>query len=274
LESGFFRWHPIIKIPVVNIGPGVNLMSAKVVEFKTQNLKQKEKERIILSYLNVVKIVAKKIYQKLPSNYELDDLISCGTLGLMDAIEKYDPAKGVKFKTYAEYRIKGQILDELRALDWASRATRDKIKNFEKVEAELQVSLGREVTCGDMCGALELKKSEYFKLLERIRPVQTISINPAVSGEFTSAPVLVDEREVADPYGNVEKNNVREIIREKIESLPTNEGKVLSLYYFEEKTMREISRELKVTESRVSQLHNSSMERLKKRVVDSELVAA
>ena len=258
----------------MKFGPGVRFMSAKVVEFKTQNLKKKDKERIILSYLNVVKIVAKKIYQKLPSSYELDDLISCGTLGLMDAIEKYDPSKGVKFKTYAEYRIKGQILDELRALDWASRATRDKIKNFEKVEAQLQESLGREVTCGDMCGALELKKKEYFKLLERIRPVQTISLNPASTGEFSGAPELVDEKETADPFENVRKNNVRELIQEKISSLPVNEGKVLSLYYFEEKTMREISKELKVTESRVSQLHHSSMARLKKKVADSELNAA
>jgi len=249
-------------------------MNAKVVEFKPQKLKGQDKDRVIISYLNVVTIIAKKIYQKLPSNYELDDLISCGTLGLMDAIEKYDPAKGVKFKTYAEYRIKGQILDELRALDWASRATRDKIKNFEKVEAQLQESLGREITCGDMCSALEIKQNDYFKLLERIRPVQTISLNPAVGGECFAAPVLVDQRESADPFENVKKNNVREIIREKIETLPENEGKVLSLYYFEEKTMREISKELKVTESRVSQLHHSSMARLKKKVAESELMAA
>lgn len=249
-------------------------MNAKVVEFKPQKLKKKDKERIIVSYLETVKIIAKKIYLKLPSNYELDDLISCGTIGLMDAIEKYDPAKGVKFKTYAEYRIKGQILDELRALDWASRATRDKIKNFEKVESQLQESLGRKVTCGDMCGALKLKKSEYFKLLERIRPVQTVSLNPGEGEDSARVPDIVDQSEAHDPFINANKNNVRDFVRKKIDSLPENEGKVLSLYYFEEKTMREISKELKVTESRVSQLHHSSMARLKKRVSNSELKIA
>lgn len=249
-------------------------MGAKVVEFKPKKLKQKEKDKLIVSYMNVVKIIAKKIYMKLPSNYELDDLISVGVIGLMDAIEKYDPKQGVKFKTYAEYRIKGQILDELRALDWASRATRDKIKNVEKVNESLMSELGREVTETELCKALKLKKTDFFRLMQRIQPVQTISLTPTEVGEGAAPGILLaltDDSSVSDPYECALKNNMKEVLKERIHDLPENEGKVLSLYYFEEKTMKEISEVLKVTESRVSQLHQTSIVRLKKRVKSIDL---
>lgn len=252
-------------------------MTAKIVEFKPKKMSAGEKEKLILSYMKVVKIISKKIYMKLPSSYELDDLISCGTIGLMDAVEKYDPKQGVKFKTYAEYRIRGQILDELRALDWASRATRDKIKNVEKIGESLMSELGREATDKEMCKALEINESEYFRLMQRVQPVQTFSLTPEDVG-FKGVPglqaALTDSSEQVDPYECAEKNNIREIIRKRIEDLPDNEGKVLSLYYFEEKTMREISEVLNVTESRVSQLHQTSMSRLKKRVKNQDLQVA
>jgi len=252
-------------------------MTAKIVEFKPKKMSRVEKEKLILSYMKVVKIISKKIYMKLPSSYELDDLISCGTIGLMDAVEKYDPKQGVKFKTYAEYRIRGQILDELRALDWASRATRDKIKNVERVGEGLMNELGREATDKEMCNALEINENEYFRLMQRVQPVQTFSLTPeevGANGVPGLQAALTDSSEQVDPYECAEKNNIREVIRKRIDDLPDNEGKVLSLYYFEEKTMREISQVLKVTESRVSQLHQTSMSRLKKRVKNQDLQVA
>lgn len=253
-------------------------MGAKVVAFKPSKLRRAEKEKLILSYMPVVKIIAKKIYMKLPASYELDDLISVGTIGLMDAIEKYDPKQEVKFKTYAEYRIRGQILDELRALDWASRATRDKIKNVEKINDHLRSELGREVTDLELCKALKLKQKDYFQLMQRIQPVQTLSLTPCETGEIKTLPglqaALTDDSCESDPYECAEKNNMKEVIRKRIDDLPENEGKVLTLYYFEEKTMKEISEVLQVTESRVSQLHQTSMVRLKKRVKTNDLEAA
>lgn len=250
-------------------------MTAKIVEFKPGQLKQKEKDKLILKYLDVVKIIAKKIYLKLPSSYELDDLISVGTIGLMDAIEKYDPSQEVKFKTYAEYRIRGQILDELRALDWASRATRDKMKEVEKMNKNLTLELGRECTETELRSALNLKKKDFFSLMQRIQPVQTYSLTPSEVGE-ASIPglqsALTDNRDEVNPYVCAEFQNMREVVRNRIKDLPENEGKVLSLYYFEEKTMREISQILEVTESRVSQLHQSSIVRLRKRVQTKDLV--
>lgn len=249
-------------------------MTAKIVEFKPSQLRKREKDKLIMSYMNVVKIIAKKIYMKLPSNYELDDLISVGTIGLMDAIDKYDPAQEVKFKTYAEYRIRGQILDELRSLDWASRATRDKIKAVEKMNKDLKMELGRECTEKELRSALNLKKGDFFRLMQRIQPVQTYSLSPSDSGE-PSLPglqvALTDHSDKTDPYACAEVQNMKEVIKERIEDLPENEGKVLSLYYFEEKTMKEISQILDVTESRVSQLHQSSISRLKKRVRSQDL---
>ncbi|MCF8059566.1 MAG: FliA/WhiG family RNA polymerase sigma factor [Bacteriovoracaceae bacterium] len=252
-------------------------MVAKIVEFKPSKLKQKEKDKLIVSYMDIVKIIAKKIYMKLPASYELDDLISVGTIGLMDAIDKYDPKQGVKFKTYAEYRIRGQILDELRSLDWASRATRDKIKNVERVNENLKSELGRDVTDLELCKALKLKQKDYFRLLQRIQPVQTFSLTPSELGE-SSLPgleiALADNRNNCDPYESAEVNNMKEVLKMRIEDLPETEGKVLSLYYFEEKTMKEISEVLNVTESRVSQLHQTSIIRLKKRVKSIDLEAA
>lgn len=250
---------------------------AKVLEFAPAKLKQNEKDKLIMTYMNVVKIVAKKIYMKLPASYELDDLISCGVIGLIDAVEKYDPKQGVKFKTYAEYRIRGQILDELRALDWASRATRDKIKSVEKVSENLKSELGRDATDSEVCKALNMKKNEYFRLMQRIQPVQTFSLIPGDNGQNQLPGLqaaLTDESPNIDPFETAAKNNVRQVIRDKIDSLPENEGKVLSMYYFEEKTMREISKALDVTESRVSQLHQSSVARLRKRVDKTAVDAA
>lgn len=252
-------------------------MVAKIVEFKPSKLKQKEKDKLIVSYMDIVKIIAKKIYMKLPASYELDDIISVGTIGLMDAIDKYDPKQGVKFKTYAEYRIRGQILDELRSLDWASRATRDKIKNVERVNENLKSELGRDVTDLELCKALKLKQKDYFRLLQRIQAVQTFSLTPSELGE-SSLPgleiALADNRNNCDPYECAEVNNMKEVLKMRIEDLPETEGKVLSLYYFEEKTMKEISEVLNVTESRVSQLHQTSIIRLKKRVKSIDLEAA
>ncbi len=250
---------------------------AKVLEFAPGKLKKQDKDKIIVSYLEVVKIIAKKIYMKLPSNYELDDLISCGMIGLIDAIEKYDPAQGVKFKTYAEYRIRGQILDELRSLDWASRATRDKIKSVEKVSQDLKVSLGRDATDQEVCEAMNMDTGDFFKLMQRIQPVQTFSLIPGDNSQ-NQVPglqiALTDESPHIDPFESASLNNIREHIRDKIDSLPENEGKVLSMYYFEEKTMKEISETLEVTESRVSQLHQSSVARLRKRVDKTSIEAA
>ncbi len=250
---------------------------AKVLQFAPGKLKQQEKDKIIVSYLDTVKIIAKKIYMKLPANYELDDLISCGMIGLIDAIDKYDPDQGVKFKTYAEYRVRGQILDELRSLDWASRATRDKIKSVEKVSKELKNSLGRDATEQEVCKAMNMDKGDFFKLMQRIQPVQTFSLIPGDNSQnqvpgLQSA--LTDESPYVDPFESASKNSIRNHIRSKIDSLPENEGKVLSMYYFEEKTMREISETLDVTESRVSQLHQSSMARLRKRVDKTSVEAA
>ncbi len=249
-------------------------MTAKIVQFKPGQLSKKEKDKLIMSYMNVVKIIAKKIYLKLPSSYELDDLISVGTIGLMDAIEKYDPAQEVKFKTYAEYRIRGQILDELRALDWASRATRDKMKIVEKANKELKLELGRDCTDMELRSALNMKKGDFFRLMQRVQPVQTYSLSPSDAGEACLPGLqaaLTDHSDRTNPYHCAEIQNMKDVVKERIEDLPENEGKVLSLYYFEEKTMKEISQILRVTESRVSQLHQSSISRLKKRVRSQDL---
>ena len=243
-------------------------MSAKIISFSPKNVSSKEREKIIQEYLPIVKIIAKKVFQRLPANYELDDLISCGVMGLMDAIEKYDHEQGVKFKTYAEYRIKGQILDELRSLDWASRATRDKIKNFEKVEGQLNHQLGRKATGNEVCKVLKCEIKEYHQLLQRIQPVQTVSLTPTEgsSNVISLHKAFADQKIQNNPHQMIEEGNLRDFVKAKINTLSEKEGVVLKMYYYEQKTMKEISEILNVTESRVSQLHQISMKKLRKKV--------
>jgi RNA polymerase sigma factor FliA len=247
---------------------------SKILSFSPSRLSKEKRDKLIVDFLPTVKIIAKKVYQRLPANYELDDLISCGVIGLMDAIEKYDPAQEVKFQTYAEYRVKGRILDELRASDWASRATREKIKSFEKAEGKLNFKLGRQATDGEVCKAFKINYDEYYKLLERVRPVQLLSLNPETAKNSLIQNALIDKRENTNPGEIISLKNLKIKLKERVDLLPDKEGKVIHLYYYEDKTMKEISQILEVTESRISQLHQSSVGRLRKRAIDLDWKAA
>lgn len=249
---------------------------------KLKNLKDyrstvdpKTKDEIIIEYAPLIKYIAQKIASRLPSNIELDDLISCGVIGLMDAIEKFDPSRDNKFKTYAEFRVRGAILDELRAQDWVPRSIREKAKMIERSYAKLESELGRPATDDEMCKELNVTQDEFHDLLNKAKSVSLLNIDDSATfnrGDKKLIAGLMEDSRAANPFTAVSYKNSREKIKEGIQGLPEKQRLVLSLYYYEDLNLKEIGQVLDVTESRVSQLHTQAIMKLKtklKSVFDS-----
>jgi RNA polymerase sigma factor FliA len=226
-----------------------------------------ERDGLILEHLPQIKYIAQRISTKLPSHVELNDLVSAGILGLLDAIEKFDPNRGVKFKTYAELRIKGAILDSLRNLDWAPRSLRKKSKDLERVYRELEQRLGRPATDKEVCEAMEITLEEFYELVDQIKGLNLGSFQELSSqDEDKNAEPLVKyipDAPQLDPFFVFHKTEIQGILSTAIDTLPKKERLVVSLYYFDELTMKEIGKVLGVNESRVSQLHTKAMLRLR-----------
>ncbi len=232
-------------------------------------LNPKEREELIREYTPLIKFIAQKIAIRLPSNIELDDLISSGVIGLMDAIEKYDPTRDNKFKTYAEFRIRGAILDELRAQDWVPRSVRDKAKLLDKTVADLEAAMGRQATDDEVAAKLNMTLEEFYELVNQVRPVSVLSIDEIASFsnvDKKSLMSLLEDVKVANPFIQLNLKSVKDVITGAIEELPERQRLVLSLYYYEDLNLKEIGKVLRVTESRVSQLHAQAISRLRQKL--------
>jgi RNA polymerase sigma factor for flagellar operon FliA len=225
------------------------------------------RERLVLEYAPLIKYIAQKIAARLPANIELDDLISSGVIGLMDAIEKYDANRDNKFKTYAEFRIRGAILDELRAQDWVPRSVREKAKILERCYAKIEQKAGRQATDEEVCAELNISQEEYHDLLSQVRSVSLLSYDDLSSFSKADKRTLHGYGEngakAPTPFNEVNVASVKKMIADAIYDLPEKQRLVLSLYYYEDLNLKEIGRVLDVTESRVSQLHTQAILRLK-----------
>ena len=240
----------------------------KVLQFPkkiTSRVSKKERNDIVMEYTPLVRFVAKKIASRLPANMEIDDLISCGMLGLIDAVEKFDPERAVLFKTYAEHRIRGAILDELRAQDWVPRSVREMIKMVDSTSKKLEANLGRRASTVEMCDELKMELDEFYRLMNNIKPVKVLNIN-----ELTDTTVnRLYEKTVnndfldIDPLAMMTGKSGKKRIQNEIANLPERERTILLLYYFEQVNLREIGEILDLSESRVSQLHNLAKSKLK-----------
>ena len=239
----------------------------RVMQFEDQGARHfslEERQKLIEEYTVLIRFIAKKISVRLPANIDLEDLVSSGVIGLMDAIKKYDPRRDNKFKTYAEFRIRGSILDELRAQDWVPRSIRDKSKMLERATSNLEAELGRPPTDREISERLGLTISEFYNLVNQVRPVNVVSIDEAST--FSS----VDRKSFlnllqgdSDPFAYLNVKSTKTAIKKIIESLPERQRIVLSLYYYEGFNLKKIGAILNVTESRVSQLHAQAIKRLK-----------
>ncbi len=224
------------------------------------------RDEIIREYAPLIKYIAQKIAARLPANIELDDLISAGAIGLMDAIDKYDPTRDNKFKTYAEFRVRGAILDELRSQDWVPRSIREKSKMLERAFSKIEHEKGRPATDEEVCEELSISIEEYHDLLSQVRSVSLLSyedLNSFSRNDKRSALGLSENGRSSTPYSETNVANLKKLIADAIEELPEKQRLVLSLYYYEDLNLKEIGRVLEVTESRVSQLHTQAVIRLK-----------
>ena len=243
-----------------------NTLAIKKYQDDPKKINVKNKDEVIREYAPLIKFIAQKIAVRLPANIELDDLISAGVIGLMDAIDKYDPTRDNKFKTYAEFRVRGAILDELRSQDWVPRSIRDKAKLLDRTMASLENDLGRAATDEEVAKALNVPIEEFYDLVNQVRPVSLLSIDEAQTfSNFDKKSILniLEGSKINNPYNQLNLKSVKELIAEAVEELPERQRLVLSLYYYEDLNLKEIGQVLRVTESRVSQLHAQAVQRLR-----------
>ena len=243
---------------------------ASWVEYK-QTGSAESREELILHYAPLVKYVAGRVSSGLPSTVEFGDLMSYGVFGLLDAIEKYDPERGIKFETYAIARIKGAIIDELRADDWVPRSVRFKAREIERAYVALESELRRIPTDEEVADRLGVTLEEYVNLLGRMSFMSMVALDElwTVGGDRSDKICLADtveDMKVKDPSQTFELEEMKDIIANAINRLPERERIVVSLYYYEGLTMREIGEVLLVTESRVCQMHTKAILRLRARL--------
>lgn len=230
-----------------------------------------KRNELIIEYLPLVKFIANRIAGRLPNHIEVDDLINSGIIGLIDALKKFDASLKIKFKTYAEFRIKGAILDELRALDWVPRSTRQKASRLERAYFELEQQLGRSATDAEMMEYLNIDVEEFDALLCEARGVALISLDELrTDGDEAYERNLLEflaDPEALSPAQTLNLDQIYRIVAETIDLLPEKERLVISLYYYEELTMKEIGEIMDITESRVSQIHTKAILRLRGRLM-------
>ena len=234
-----------------------------------KNLTTEERNEIVENYLPMIQCIARRISSRLPSHIQYSDLISNAVIGLMDAIQKYDPSRNNKFKTYAEFRVRGAILDALRAQDWAPRSIRDKVKRIDRVTKFLEQKLSRPPNENEMAEALEISLEEYHAMLNQTKEVSLVSIDESSLFNHTEKNFVLKMLEDTDSsVHQINKKSLHKIIVEAIKELPERQRIVLSLYYYEEFNLRKIGQILQVTESRVSQLHAQAIERLRYKLMN------
>jgi len=236
------------------------------------------REEVIIRYSPMIKYVANRIAMRLPPHIEVDDLISVGVLGLMDAISKYDSSRGAKFKTYAEFRVRGAILDELRSMDWVPRSIRQKASAVDKVVQKLQAKLRRTPEDEEVAKEMGLSLDQFHDTLNETKSIPIFSLEDLgiakESGEQQSLLDCLAGKADADPQTQIRLIELKEIIAKAIDALPEKERLMVSLYYYEELTMKEIGAVLEITESRVSQIHSKAVYRLRtklKAIIAEEL---
>ncbi len=227
----------------------------------------KDKNILIEKYAPLVKYVAGKVINNVPNNVEYDDLVGFGVFGLLDAINKFDPEKGIKFKTYGITRIRGQIYDELRSLDWVPRSVRQKHKQIEEIRKRYKEENGTKISEEKIAEEIGISVSEVERISNMSNDSNIASLDDVwilkKNDEEVSFIDLLKSTDNDNPINNIEKQEIKEMITSELKKLADREKKVLILYYYEELTLKEIGEVLKLTESRVSQLHTKAIRRIR-----------
>ena len=233
------------------------------IEFKQDQSREDLRNRLIELFLPLVKYNGERIWSRLPDGVELDDLVSAGTFGLMDAIDAYDMSRGVKFETYCVPRIRGAMLDELRTMDWVPRLVRSKASKLNEALKTLEARLGRAPADSEVAEYMGLSAEEFEKLLVEANALSLVSLNKKWCETDSSKEVheidIIEDKKGEDPTRRIQKHDLMRLVTK---GLNRNERLLIILYYYEELTMKEIGATLDLSESRVSQMHSAIVERL------------
>lgn len=222
------------------------------------------REQIIIEYAPLVKLVAGRLNMYLGYNVEFEDLVSYGIFGLIDAIDKFDISKDVKFETYASLRIRGAILDQIRKMDWIPRTVRQKQKKIDEAIRVVETRTGKTASDEEIASELGLSESELLDWQSQLKVTNVVSLNEYV--EQGTEPVMETRgnSHFIQPEEMIEQSELKEMLQKAMEQLTEKESKVILFYYYEEMTLKEISRVLEVSESRVSQLHTKALSKMQK----------
>jgi RNA polymerase sigma factor for flagellar operon FliA len=224
------------------------------------------RDELIVSHLPMVKFLVGRIASQLPPHLDREDLMSAAIVGLITAAERFDPTRGVQFKTFVEQRIRGTIMDELRSQDWLTRSVREKFKRLEREFASLEQKLGRNPTSEEVALAMHMDMDEYFRLLEEVHFLSVVSLDDSWEDEDGSSFGLLDvleDKASENPQEQMMAREMVDVMAEAIDALPEKERIVITLYYYEEMNLKEIGAVLSLTESRICQLHSQAVIRLR-----------
>lgn len=240
-------------------------------EYKKTNSKV-AKDKLLVEYAHLVKYIGNRIAINLPASVDRDDIVSSGILGLIKAVETFEPERGFKFETYASHKIRGAILDELRALDWVPRSVRQKSKDLQRVYVKLENELGRIPYDDEVCEELNVTIEEFENMLSDVAPATIISLEEAMPDRSSDSKEIrlidtIEDPGSENPLKALSFMEVKNILKETIESLPEKEKLVVALYHFEELTLKEIGVVLDISESRVSQIHSKSILKLRAKLL-------
>jgi len=228
------------------------------------------KAEALCKYAPLVKYVVDKVASTLPKSIDKEDLVHTAVIGLFDALDRFDQKRGTKFETYAVWRIKGAVLDELRSLDWASRSTRRKAREIDRACQQLEQRFGRAPSEVEIAAALELPVAEYSRLVDEVRGASLLSLDQTLpvddEHDLAGLAEVIEDAAAPNVLHMIEEAESRDLLLEAINNLLEQERLVIALYYYEEMTLKEIGETLGISESRVSQIHTKAIGRLKGRM--------
>jgi len=267
----FHRNFPITlrRIPKLNGPAKVRIMCAEKVRLAVavESRVEAERNQKVIALLPLLNRIARKMRANLPLHIQVDDLVSAGSLGLVDAVDKFDPRRQVKIETYAQHRIRGAILDSLRSMDGATRDLRKKNRKAEEVHRVLETRLGHPATDQEMAQAQGTSLKKWYRTVEEIKPLGVEWLRPM--GWVGVKPVLLEtlvDRDAETQFDSCYRREQKEILARALGSLPQRERVIMCLYYARERTMKQIGAQLQIDESRVSQLHSAALARLRNAV--------
>ena len=251
---------------LMTIDGHADFMPVPTLDYADQTYKLKKRDALVLDNLGIVSLVLQRLLPKLPNSIEAEELWSAGVIGLIDAAQKYDSTRAVRFRTYAEVRVYGAIIDHLRSLSWAPRGLHRRRREIEATRSAVEKRMGRSITASELAESLGLSVEEQHSQLMLFERIDLCDMDAVGEEEGTLRYHRLRESQFDDPLHNIEREETVALLGRAIEALPERQRLILWLYYFEELTMKEVGEVLGVNEARISQLHSKAIAVLRRQM--------